>query len=89
MCSNIFILAYFILINVNIVIVVQYMLLILIWSMHIKDSAFMIETWSNSLELNFSDKRISLGAIDLCLATFFSLHVANTHSATCEGKGRD
>lgn len=54
-----------------------------------QDSAFTIETWSNSLEFNFSDKRISFGAIDLCLATFYSLHVANTHRATCEGKGRD
>jgi len=44
---------------------------------------------SNNLKLNFSDKRICLDAIDLSLGTFYSLHVANTHSATCEGKERD
>jgi len=30
-----------------------------------------------------------LDATDLSLGTFYSLHVANTHSATCEGKKRD
>lgn len=44
---------------------------------------------SNHVKFDFSDKRICLDAIDLSLGTFYSLHVANAHSATCEGKERD
>lgn len=77
MCSNIVMLVYFILINMNVIIAS---------SVRTFSSQICI---SNSLELSFSDKRICMGVIDLCLGTFYSLHVANTNSATCEGKERD